>query len=385
LIGQTGRAGMVTPGVMIENIPRLDTFRAVAALLVIEEHYFGGFLPWPFRNVAFAYGGVVFFFTLSGFLITTLLLRDQGGASSKLRRFYLRRSFRIFPIYYATLLFGLAVSMPGYEPAKIAATFYMINFCDLICPGGINATEYAVHFWTLAVEEQFYIVWPLLIVCIPRAAVAVSVAATLYGLALAVAPDGSLGVPRDLVVWMPISYAPALCGGALLAMAYHRGRLRAVYKVLTYLLPVSVALLPFMSDELMAHLLGPFGDYTVRQLFLVPIGCLLITRAVLDGAGSSSWGGRILPAVGKISYGIYVFHLPVRWYVDRYDPSWTLIWPRVVGVAVTVLLAWASWRWFETPLRNFGRRLAAPPQRLTASELAPVSLDTILFNETEKE
>src|SRR5450759_4874474 len=101
---------MVTPGVTIENIPRLDSFRAIAALLVIEEHYFGGFLPWPFSNVAFGYAGVIFFFTLSGFLITTLLLRDQGDALSKLRRFYLRRSFRIFPIYYATLLLGLALS-----------------------------------------------------------------------------------------------------------------------------------------------------------------------------------------------------------------------------------------------------------------------------------
>jgi peptidoglycan/LPS O-acetylase OafA/YrhL len=71
---------------------------------VIEDHYFGGFLLWPFGNVAFSYG-IIFFFTLSGFLITTLLLRDQDDAAQ----------LRIFPIYYATLLLGLVLTIPERE------------------------------------------------------------------------------------------------------------------------------------------------------------------------------------------------------------------------------------------------------------------------------
>src|SRR5262249_25262316 len=94
----------------------------------------------------------------------------------------------------------------------------------------------------------------------------------------------------------------------------------------------------------------------------------LIARAALDGPAGARWGGRWLPALGVISYGIYVYHQPIRSFVDTYDPTWTLVTPRVIGVAVTIGVAWLSYYCMELPLRRIGRRIARRPDAIGRAE-----------------
>lgn len=84
----------------------------------------------------------------------------------------------------------------------------------------------------------------------------------------------------------------------------------------------------------------------------------LIARAVVDGPNGSSWSGRWLPGRGTISYGIYVYHVPIRSYVDKYDPTWTQLMPRIVGVVITIAVVWLSYRLMKAALRRIGRELA---------------------------
>jgi len=167
-------------------IARLDTFRAIAALLIVHHHYFSPLLPPALRfDTSF---GVSFFFVLSGFLITGILLEDRGKPrGTALAQFYIRRSFRILPLYYFVLLFGLTLNIPGFWNSLPWSPFYLVNIGIMVHDFGYFAN--LAHFWTLAIEEQFYLLWPFVVLFTRRVwivAGAIVVASALYRLDLVV-------------------------------------------------------------------------------------------------------------------------------------------------------------------------------------------------------
>jgi len=141
-----------------KHLPSLDGLRGIAALLVVFYH-FGiefGFHPPP------GYLGVLIFFVLSGFLITWLLLKESSATGTvSLSGFYLRRSLRIFPAFYGFWLFSIGVRILGHRTiawgAAIASFFYVSNYYYSLVPG---ADTFMLHTWSLANEEQFYLLWP---------------------------------------------------------------------------------------------------------------------------------------------------------------------------------------------------------------------------------
>jgi peptidoglycan/LPS O-acetylase OafA/YrhL len=135
-------------------LPRLDTFRAIAALMIVYHHYFAEVMPIQLNTAQ----GVSFFFVLSGYLITNLLLHETGSAGEILGRFYIRRTFRIFPLYYFVLVIGLAFDVPGFRSSLPWTALYLTNVDMILRNDWIGN---ASHLWTLAVEEQFYLLWPL--------------------------------------------------------------------------------------------------------------------------------------------------------------------------------------------------------------------------------
>jgi peptidoglycan/LPS O-acetylase OafA/YrhL len=346
-----GGAGFVMP-----YLPRLDTFRAVAAVLVVYAHYFDYMSPW--RNTT-GYGtlGVSFFFMLSGFLITGILLVDDGADKfQRLKRFYIRRSFRIFPVYYCMLVIGVALGILGFRESLPWTALYLSNFyMDF---GGTD-TAYAGHFWSLAVEEQFYLLWPMALIFLPRrhliAATSILIVAILSWPML----SAVLGLPSLAPYrFLTILHLPPLCLGALMAIVYCQGGIERIERLLRCLLPITVPSLALyviwlrvaVSEWVPIWILFPIGPYLLFAW--------LIARAVRDGPTANSWGGRILPAFGMLSYGIYVYHLPIRAIVDRFDPYWISWFIRAAGVVATVLVAWLSYHYLEAPARAFGRRLA---------------------------
>lgn len=347
---------------MLRHIPRLDTFRAIAALAVVWTHFFAAMLPDWLERIAFGATGVTFFFVLSGYLITQVLLADDhGGWRARLRRFYIRRTFRIFPLYYFVLLAGLALGIQGFSQSMPWSALYLMNFCPVLC-GDVRVTVYASHLWTLAVEEQFYLVWPLLVVFLPRRWL---IAATIFIIVGCLAyvylafRHPSIMMPAQLLDWSPVVHAPALLVGALLALVTDRRDIADVERALRWLLPVTAPCMLLISFDIASLLqsTASFVIWPIRPLGQALFMAWLIAKAVSDGPDASTWGGRVLPALGTISYGIYVYHLPILGLIEEYGVLASMI-GRLVAVGGVIVVASASYVLMEKPLRRWGRGLA---------------------------
>ena len=147
------------------NIPSLDGMRAISILLVIVAHasqYFSRWIRIPFfPYLLFAHTGVLVFFVISGFLITSLLLRELNSTGSiGLKRFYVRRAFRIFPAYYLYLAIILALELTGLLHTPVRALFVATVYGSDYFLGAGGGYASVQHLWSLSVEEQFYLLWP---------------------------------------------------------------------------------------------------------------------------------------------------------------------------------------------------------------------------------
>lgn len=335
-------------------IARLDTFRAIAALLVVHQHYFSPLLPPELRlDASF---GVSFFFVLSGFLITGILLEDRDKPrGAALAQFYIRRSFRILPLYYFVLLFGLALNIPGFWNSLPWSPLYMVNVGIMVHDFGYFA--HVAHFWTLAIEEQFYLLWPFVVLFTRRVwivACAIVVASALFRLGLFVTGSNFL---YSLNV---LGAGDVLAIGALGAIACRKFGPVRVERVLRPLLLVSV-------PAVICAILNPVYPILPPAIFLsagLTFGGFaflwLVVLAERDGPEGSSWGGLILPAIGRISYGIYVWHFVLLWLDPMLQAyGWPTLLVRCTCLVATFAASWLTYHLLESPLRSLGRKIAS--------------------------
>ncbi|MEO8665002.1 MAG: acyltransferase, partial [Ignavibacteria bacterium] len=157
-------------GYRSDYMPQLDTLRTFAVFFVLIEHW----LPENFWLKIIPYGmiGVTAFFVLSGFLITQILIRSKisievhnTGIFNSLKQFYARRTLRIFPIYYLTVFIAFILNFESIRQKIFWYVFYLSNIYFYKIQGWDGALS---HLWTLAVEEQFYVFWPIVIIFISR-------------------------------------------------------------------------------------------------------------------------------------------------------------------------------------------------------------------------
>jgi peptidoglycan/LPS O-acetylase OafA/YrhL len=342
----------------------IDGLRALAVSGVMLLHWG----PAWVGRLHLGDGGVRLFFVISGFLITGILLRarariESGGAGfgDEMKTFYVRRTLRIFPPYYAVLFIVLGLVLAGYMTApSLGAHFaYLSNFWayrhSLPKVGG--------HFWSLAVEEQFYLIWPALILLTPRKAMlplilAVIVTGPAFRLLV---PAGGVLLPANLDL---------LGIGALLALATQRGRPLVSAEII-----VSGALgVLILAGGLMLG--GPFA----RAGFNLGVGVasFAILGAIVSiphprGLQWLNWSP--LQYLGRISYGVYLYHPFVAWGVDAATGDRLAQWPRIAACfAATVVVATLSWRFFEQPILRLKDRFqydrARPNQIPAQSEAA---------------
>lgn len=336
----------------------LDGLRACAVLLVVLYHtdtqFFAGRL-WSWCNGQL---GVPIFFVISGFLITTLCLREEDSRGKlDLRGFYLRRSFRIFPAYFAVVTFYcLLVFVLGFEehraPLK-AALPYLLTYLNEFSPSGTLSQT-----WSLGIEEKFYLVWPFLAFVLLRgrdrqrwvlAAVFVIVPAAVCTLA-PVKPTVAIG------------YAEIMAG-CMLALALHnRNSFPALYRLGSWWKSAAVAAL------LLQVTFEVSGRYL--PLYLPLLGYCASIALVLAAlvTGQTPLAGLLesapLAFVGRRSYGIYLVHLLAlkggRHFVPRLS-SQTLEGVLVFlgAVAISLICADVLYRVLERPCISYGRRLAA--------------------------
>jgi peptidoglycan/LPS O-acetylase OafA/YrhL len=330
------------------HIPALDGVRGLAALAVLVGHLPGRFVGEWGQGANLA---VDVFFVLSGFLITRLLLADKAGGRG-LRRFYWRRALRIFPIYF--LVVGLCwVFVPSL--ATLAATVYLSNFH--------SAFDHTIHplshAWSLSVEEHFYLAWPFVVYLCSRER---SRTVALWCL---VAPMVALLLASYALmrwdVWgvayyvTPIRMA-GLAAGAL--MAFDESRLREKPGH-TLLVGVALLLLGLSAGQL-HWLREPALTFCSRTSMAAGL-ILMPLAAHWSGSWSAKALGSSLPStLGRISYGLYLYHFPIYFMFGALDVQAEFKWA-LIAFATTFLAALVSYRLIEEPLlRLKDRQWGAP-------------------------
>lgn len=328
------------------HIPALDGLRGLAILLVLVTH-FTVLTPMTAADRAVAavaehgWWGVDLFFVLSGFLITGILLDAKGGPNF-FRNFYARRTLRIFPLYYAVVFFTLVVLplVPSPTARDYAALegnpawywLYLSNF-DMALEGRFTNRILSVT-WSLAIEEQFYLVWPLLVFFLSRRALAV---ASVVLIVTAVASRTFLLLSpayNGLMLYMPTPCrTDALALGALLALAWRSPNGLALSRVLALrALPavaVGLVLVHLIPWEYRGRAMGGTVLFTLVALLFASLLTLTLTTPGL----ASVFATPALTTLGKYSYALYLLHLPVATILrDRVFPPTAF--PKLLGSAL---------------------------------------------------
>lgn len=359
---------------VLEPMPQLDGLRACAVLGVMVYH----FLPALELNFA-AIMGVKLFFVLSGFLITGILLRSRETSEKKgqsaaitIRQFYIRRILRIFPLYYFVIAVSLLLNL---EPVREVLPWLLTYTLNIhMASQGWYVDNFA-HFWSLAIEEQFYLFWPWLILFTPKkflfpVTVVVILAAPLYrGYEMFI---GMRGLASFIFT---LSCLDSLGMGALVAIcmqsAVWQGRTRKFLNF--FALPAGLALTLFFI------LFQKTADSRWSAIFFDLGLALFFSWLVMRASeGFKGMTGRMLESkpltvLGKISYGIYVYHpfAPLFWVFVfnrmglAYDSSGVINF--VLSFAGTLALAALSWFLMEKPLNDLKRFF---PYTVTAKSAA---------------
>jgi peptidoglycan/LPS O-acetylase OafA/YrhL len=325
-------------------VPALDGLRGIAILIVVAFHLFGLPRGGPV--------GVDLFFALSGFLITTLLLEELAERGRvNLWRFYERRARRLFPALAVLLAVYLAWNAAhGHDALKTAALggLYFSNFVQSFSNPNPLLYSGLDHLWSLAQEEQFYFVWPLLLVLITRSKRALVWASLLLAAMLAYRTGLLLSGARITRVYRgPDTHGVGLMSGAILAMLAFRRPLRV---------RESVAKISFLGVLFLAVIQFWNAEWWLYFQPLVELGCVVLVGAALfEPVLSEALSFRPLVWVGKISYSLYLWHWTVFWALKGRDP--------LLALAISLLLAWASYRFVELPFRR--RRVKPVPAPTT--------------------
>lgn len=374
---------------LFRHVPALDGIRGVAILLVLGFHLLWSNMVTGSRVFdavvqlrAAGWIGVDLFFALSGYLITGILL-DTRDNPHFFRNFYARRALRIFPLYYAALLLLTIVFNPASSltarPFVILAAY--LQNTPLWWHGHVDGTvaNFTSHLWSLAVEEQFYLVWPMVILLVPSRRALLWLA---FSLAV-VSPALrwlllAHGAPMQATYKLTLCRADGLLAGAWLATAV-RGPHRAT--VLRFA-PVTLAL-GICACLLIAFTTGNFDFERNRAVSVFAYSALALTGASLIGVALSPataiaralrW--RVLRFFGQYSYGLYVLHQMVAAAVEHrfgqllrasLSPHKALL--HIVFLCIVLLitipLAMLSYHFFERPFLRLKRLFDAvpPPQR----------------------
>lgn len=366
----------------VSRIGPLDGLRGLAVLAVILYH--GSVFEPPSAGAAtvlraaahFGWAGVDLFFVLSGFLITRIL-SETRTAENYFRVFYARRFLRIFPLYYSSLL--LVVLAFGVGASESAWYWLYASNVKMTLDGWPPAP--LSHFWSLAVEEQYYLVWPLVVQLLPRRAL-VGLCGGLVLLVPAARVAGYvLGVPEiGLYVLTPLRL-DGLAAGSLLALLFQD--LPEPRRYVPHAVAV-LALSTLATGIVVSRAGGPFWGtppmLTVGFTFLATGFAAVVFLVMALPRGSllpRVLDGRLLRAAGKVSYGMYVFHWPVTFALREAGFRPAAIAPGAPGwagyfavlLALVSLLAALSWKVLEGPCLALKDRVAyryaetGPPRR----------------------
>lgn len=339
----------------LSYLPKLDALRAIAALMVLAVHYL------QTKNI-FSYGGngVQIFFVISGFLITSILLSQKNSSLEPkpklIGSFIVKRALRLFPVYYLFLFVLLFLHLKGglwlCDKGEMWHYFtYTQNFL-FIAKG--TQSPLLFHTWSLAVEEQFYLLWPMIIFLIPRKAEFPVLLSIFFSGILAKIYFINFYSCPGTIKGLTLLYFDTLGAGALLAYFIH-------YK--------KEAVLSFLEKYAdIIFFIGLISSATltmaaVNDAFFLPLTIMIMATALVYIAAHKEKSVLdpilklgILSRIGKISYGLYLFHKPVPFFFNYIYAktgfpliqNWVVL--AFIYFAIALLIATLSYRFFEKPI-----------------------------------
>ena len=335
-------------------VPALDGVRAVAILFVILFHF--GWIDWGWM-------GVSIFFVLSGYLITRQLLATKHGPLRRyLSSFYERRFWRIFPLYYGFLGLVSLVYMIQHQPSGFAAVApYLFTYTlNVAIWFNTHIPDYFAHLWSLAVEEQFYLVWPVVVY-----ALSPKVFNNVLGFIICVVPLARLGMllflptlgydaarTASLIYYTPLSQLDGFAFGALVAVSGwpHLSRPHWLfYAGLGLMLALGLCTGWGYSVHLPHSAQAAWGYSLIYGL------TALVVLSAVRGQPVARWlEWAWVRRIGKISYGLYILHLPLLvlfrkafQFIDPFTLTGVVVFPTYLTVLIG--LSELSYRLWEQP------------------------------------
>ncbi len=369
--------------------PALDGVRALAVLLVLGFH-----LEWPW--VSGGYLGVSVFFTLSGFLITSLLLREQAGNSTiDLGNFYERRLRRLAPAALATIAFvAVAAAFGLYEQSRalrsglLGALLQIENWVELFA-GRSYADLFAdpnpvAHFWSLSIEEQFYWIWPLVVIGLGALAVRrhpkhlVGVLAAFWVVTAISAPLTAWWWSPSAAYFATWARLPEILAGAVLAAILAHVRVRPNADGLGVIALVVIIAASALTPD------GSGWPYQGGLPIFSLVSAALIYGLQAPGPVRSALGTSVLVWIGRRSYGIYLVHWPIFILLDSRRTGLDGFSLDTLRLFVTFVVAAISFRFLEQPIR-LGHRIVGRQRFLagfTVSTLVAIPIILLIVPAT---
>ena len=350
--------------VTTHQIPALDGLRGVAIIMVLQWHYL------PATQAFFpGWAGVDLFFVLSGYLISWRLLATKERPDY-FSRFYRNRILRIFPLYYVLVIgFLLAIhffvqekNLPEFDTYTRHWKSFLIftenwTFMFYHLPPDLSLAP----LWTIAVEEQFYLIWPVIILLLPRTRSGIRLLGCLIPVVLLARTTAYLTHPPYLYIYYnTFSWIDSFVIGAILYQL-HEARIKIAPGLITSIMLGVLAI--FLIYSLSYH--SPFpGDpfmmtagYTLLALFFA---CLLHLASGPEKNGLSTLlSGKLLRGMGRISYCLYLIHFPISQIVfSRFHAYGLHNWPGheallttlsvITALTLSILVSILSYRYFES-------------------------------------
>jgi peptidoglycan/LPS O-acetylase OafA/YrhL len=344
--------------------PDLDGLRGVAVILTIFLHYVSrsGYFPYlgPTRVALFLdsfWSGVDIFFVLSGFLIGGIIL-DNDHADNFYRVFYLRRTLRILPVAFLTIAFSYLV-IPFFDltvlwHVQVPPYAYLLFINNFWTANGLNAYPPLGPMWSLAIEEQFYLIAPAFILSVSPRARNIALLSVLFISPILRMCELHYSI-WDFTIFRLDGFSAGMLVAVLLRDAhFEEFAARRLMTINASVVSVMIAALIFSISP--GYSLRERVAFGISLNSLAAAGVILFLHlngnSLLSHALSRSW----LVAIGRLSYFMYLMHLPILMCV------WILPGPRpiqpLLAFGICLLYAWASWRFLESKLIHFGKRFS---------------------------
>ena len=332
--------------------PDIDGLRAMAIILVIVHHAFPNVLPGGFI-------GVDLFFVISGFLISTIILNNLESNKFSFIDFYVRRAKRIFPALSLVLIVSLMLGWFLLLPADykqlgkhvIAGSAFVSNFAFWNEAGYFDSgskLKPLLHLWSLGIEEQYYIVWPMMLWLMTRNHIKIKSAIIILLIISFVVNIVQVRTNISAAFFSPITRFWELLIGSLLAYntLHHKSRLNSLISANTFSIVGSLLLLTGVV------LLNPSRKFPGFWALLPTVGAYL-----LISAGQNAWinrkilSNKVFVWIGLISYPLYLWHWPTLVFTEIYAGQSLDAYAKYLAILGSVIMAWLTYKLVEQPIR----------------------------------